>query len=268
MALTSSPAEIRPDAAQDLTRSAAELQQKDYLCGPFHVARVLRDAGVTGPDGEPVDQDLVALRSGTLLPTETAGPHIPPGTVSRRDYRYELGCAEPARSGTSAGGLALAVADLSGGRLAGVPLTGHWTAAVVEGLLDRVEAFRDTRLRLIANVRTGLLWGSRPPIEALLAALDGHDLPDAPAADWDVGHFVELAVLLRGPRGSLVLVEDSYPSLGWMGRYLQPPAALAAALTRGDGREGGVLAVAASDAAHGIEELAEDLGLRSEIWDN
>ena len=42
-------------------------------------------------------------------------------------------------------------------------------------------------------------------------------MTDPPPADWDTGHFVELAQLLRGRRGALVLVRDSYPTLGWAG---------------------------------------------------
>lgn len=238
--------------------------QKDNLCGPFHAARVLQDVGVTEWDGEPLDQDLVAVRSGTRLPDLQAGPQVPPGAINWRDYRYELGLAAPERCGTPARGLAMAIEELSGGRLVCVPLSGRWTAATVEGLMDDAGA----GARLIANLRTGLLWGTRPPLEALLAALDGLELADPPAADWDVGHFVELVHLVRGRRGGLVLVQDSYPSLGWMGRHLQPPAALAAALMRGDGRHGGVLAVVAPDAAPAIEELASQLGLERRIWEN
>ncbi len=242
-----------------------ERQQKDSLCGPFHAARVLHDAGVSERDGEPVDQDLVALRAGTLLPVAEVGPQVPPGATNWREYRYVLGRAEPERGGTSPGGLARAIEELSGGRLVCVPLSGTWSASTVERLLERAAG---SRARLIANLRSGLLWGSRPPIEALLAALDGFELTDPPAADWDAGHFVELVQSLRGRRGTLVLVRDSYPSLGWMGCHLQPPAALAAALMRGDGRSGGVIGVGSADAAPAIEQLAIELGLRTEFWDN
>jgi hypothetical protein len=120
---------------------------------------------------------------------------------------------------------------------------------------------------LIANVRTGRLWGSRPPVEILLGELEGQPVLD-PAADWDVGHFVELEMLIRGPGRSLVVVHDSYPSLGWDGRHLQPPRALAAALLRGDGREGGVLAVAANSRVEVVRALAVEIGLEIGIWNN
>jgi hypothetical protein len=83
-----------------------------------------------------------------------------------------------------------------------------------------------------------------------------------------VGHFVELAALMRGRRGSLVLVRDSYPSLGLNGLHLQPPGVLAAALMRGDGRGGGVLAVIRPELADAARKLASDLGLKTEMWEN
>lgn len=242
-----------------------DAQQKDNLCGPFHAARLLVDIGVTEWEGERLDQDLVALHAGTSLPEVEVGPQVPPGANNLRDYRFELPRVAQARSGTSARGLAAAIERLSGGRLVCVPLSGEWTATAVERLLTGVGG---SGTHLIANLRSGRLWGSCPPLEALLAVLDGEEDQEPPAADWDVGHFVELIQLLRGRRGGLVLVRDSYPSLGWAGVHLQPPAALAAALMRGDGREGGVLAVGAPERAGAVEELACQLGLDAKIWDN
>jgi hypothetical protein len=244
--------------------AVGELQQKDNLCGPFHAARVLRDAGVLSSDGEPVDQDLVALHAGTLLPRRELGPQVPDGAANLTDYRYELGRAEPVAAGTTPAGLAAAIERLSEGALVPVPLSGRWSASVVEGLLEGV----GPSVRLLANVRTGLLWGSQPPVDALLDVLDGAEVPDPPAADWDVGHFVELVQLVHGRGGTLVVVRDSYPNLGWSGVHLQPPDAVAAALTRGDGRAGGVLAVAPPAAAAQVRELARELELACEIWDN
>jgi uncharacterized protein DUF6885 len=244
---------------------SAQHQQKDSLCGPYHAARVLRNAGVTTWNGAPVDQDLVAVHAGASLPRYESGPQVPPGAVSHRDYRHELLRGDPERAGTRAPGLAAAIEEISAGELVSVPFSGQWSPAAVEDLLVGIASLS---VRLIANLRTGLLWGSRPPLEALLAALDGAELSDPPAADWDVGHYVELVQLLRGRGGALVLVQDSYPSLGWNGMHLQPPAAVAAALLRRDGRGGGVLAVAPVAAASAVEELAPKLGLEIEIWDN
>jgi hypothetical protein len=253
-----------PHALADLGGQRRALQQKDNLCGPFHGARLLREAGIVSWDGEELDQDLIALRAGTVLPEVDEGPQVPPGAVRFRDYRFELPRAAPAEAGTSAGGLAEAIDEAAGGALRCVPLRGSWTADTVERL---VEAAPGIGARLIGNLRTGPLWGSRPPLDAILAHLDGEDV-EAPASDWDVGHFVELSRLLRGGAGSLVLVVDSYPSLGWMGRHLQPPAVVAAALERGDGHEGGVFAVAPAGARADVEALADELSLDIALWDN
>jgi hypothetical protein len=229
-----------------------ESQQKDYLCGPFHAARLLRDHGVA------VDQDLVALRAGTSCAVDG---EVPPGAVSYRDYRFEFPRADLEQAGTSPRGLAAAIEGLSEGALVCVPLSGPWSA-------DAVSAVLGLEARLIANLRTGLLWGSRPPLEALLAVLDGRPVAEPPPADWDVGHFVELVQLVRARRGSLVVVRDSYAALGYNGVHLQPPAVLAAALNRDDGRRGGVLAVLEPHGARAVQTLATEQGLRTEMWDN
>jgi hypothetical protein len=65
-----------------------------------------------------------------------------------------------------------------------------------------------------------------------------------------------------------VVVRDSYPTLGWAGHHLQPPRALAAALMRGDGRRGGILAVVPASGAAAVQALAGELGLEIELWNN
>ena len=110
-----------------------------------------------------------------------------------------------------------------------------------------------------------------PPVALLLAWLDRGELPSgtaAPPADWDTGHFVGLEQLVRGRGGALVVVHDSYPTLGWDGHHLQPPEMIAAALLRGDGRRGGVLCVVGPDRAHDVAQLATALGLDTAMWHN
>jgi hypothetical protein len=232
----------------------SELQQKDNLCGAFQAARVLRELGFD------VDEDTVALRAGSVLPADPEGS-VPPGETSRTDYRYDLPTGPPAESGTAATPLAMAIESLSDGALRAVPLRGSWTAELVERLVDAADA------RLLANVRTGPLWGTHPSLETVIEELASGDA-EGPPSDWDVGHFVELVTLVRGAGGSLVLVHDSYPSFGWNARHLQPPRAVAAALQRGDGREGGVLAVVPAQGAPRVEDVAAELGLHVATWDN
>jgi hypothetical protein len=238
-------------------------QQKDNLCGAFCAVRVLAGFGVERWDGEPVDEDLLALRAGSLLPDDPSGS-LPPGATSRAEYRYEFATVPAERCGTAAGPLAETIEGASAGALRAVPLRGAWTAEAVTGLVDAAPRHG---ARLVANLRTGAFWGSRPPLEALLAELTGRPVDGAPP-DWDVGHFCELAMLVRGPGGALVLVHDTYPGFGWDGHHLQPPRAVAGALLRGDGREGGVLAVVPAADAADVEALAGGLGLDVGIWDN
>jgi hypothetical protein len=243
-----------------------EPQQRDNLCGPFHAARLLREAGVSEWEGVPVDQDLVALHAGTALPEQPLGPQAPAGSASLAGYRYELPLVAGEAAGTTAGGLAQAIVSMSSHRLECVPLAGPWNVQALEALLARAP---DIRARLIANIRTGPLWTSRPPIDALLAELRGAgDTGAVAGAEWDVGHFVELTDLVRGSGGALVLVRDSYPSLGWNGHHLQPARAVVAALQRGDGREGGVLAVVPAGGSGAVGELARELSLQTRMWDN
>jgi hypothetical protein len=252
------------NAQLSVTVETASDQQKDNLCGPFWAARILNESGFTTWDGEAITEDLVALRAGTLLPEPHDNPDVPPGAFNRVSYRYRLPTAPVEQSGTSPGALARAIEAASEGRLRCVPLSGDWKAHRVERLVDEAAGLGS---RLLANVRTGRMWASRPPVEVLLAELEGRTVEE-PVADWDVGHFVELEMLIRGPRGSLVVVHDSYPSLGWQGRHLQPPHAMAAALERGDGREGGVLVIVPQVGVDVARALATEIGLEVRFWNN
>src|SRR5258706_16109890 len=246
-----------------LDRSPGD-QQKDNLCGPFWAARVLNESGYASWDGKAIDEDLIALRAGTVLPEAHAGSDVPLGAASETHYRYDLPRAPVEQSGTSAQRLAQAIEAASSGQLRCVSLRGPWNAERVERLVEDATAMG---VRLIANVRTGRLWGSRPSIGLLLAELGGQS-GQGPPADWDVGHFVELEMLIRGPKGTLVVVHDSSPSLGWGGRHVQPPRALADALLRGDGRQGGVLAVVTMTREESVKALAARIGLEIGAWDN
>lgn len=239
-------------------------QQKDNMCGPFWAARVLVEAGFSEWALEPIDEDLVASRAGTTLPEPGGAPSVPPGANSLTTYRYELPVAPAAESGTSPAGLIQAIESLSDGGLRCVPIRGRWTADRVERLVDQAAALS---ARLLANVRTGCLWGSRPEPEVLMGELAGRAV-QGPPPDWDAGHFVELAMLIRGPKNALVAVRDSYPTLGWNGHHLQPPRVVAAALLRGDGRQGGVLAIVPRYKTDSAAALVAELGLQVGTWNN
>jgi hypothetical protein len=220
-------------------------QQKDNLCGPFWAARVLRELGIDA------GEDELAARAGSILPDPDDGS-VPPGAESKTDYTIELPTGRPEESGTSAQGLLEAIQSAGASC---IPIRGPWSAERVARLFDAVPP-----ARLLANVRTGTFWSSKPPVEAVIAELAGEEADGGPH-EWDVGHFVHLERLIGG---RLVLVHDSYPTLGWNGRHLQPVRIVAVALERGDGREGGVLAVAPAEHADAVRRVAGEVG----TWDN
>jgi hypothetical protein len=244
--------------------SAPAAQQKDNLCGSFCSARILNELGFDTWDGEPLDEDLIAIRAGATLPDPELPPCVPPGALSRTAYRFELPVVPVDAVATSPGRLVQVIESASEGKLRCIPVRGRWTPDQVERL---VEGASRLGARLIANLRTGHLWGGRPPQQALLDELAGRPIAN-PAPDWDVGHFVELETLLRGPKRSLIVVRDTYPTLGWDGRHLQPPRCIGAALLRGDGRDGGVLAVLPAETADALTTLVGELGLEVGTWDN
>lgn len=246
---------------ETITRS---VQQKDNLCGSFCTARMLNDLGFDRWDGERLDEDLIAVRAGATVPDPELAPLLPPGAVSRPGYRFDLPVAPIEAVGTDPAALVKVIESSTHGRLRAVPVSGAWTSHRVERLVERATK---SGARLIANVHTGSLWGSRARADLLLAELNGQE-KTGPPPDWNVGHFVELTMLIRGPKSALVVVHDTYPTLGWGGYHLQPLRAISAALTRQDGREGGILVVASPGQAAAVEAIARELGLEVATWDN
>ena len=237
------------------------MPQKDQLCGAFWGSLTLLAAGY------PVSQDEVALRAGTTLAEGDPASWLPPGAAPRTDYEATIPVASDAASaGTSATGIARSIEELSGGTLAVVPVAGPWSAATVISLVE-FAAEAASECAMIANLRTGHLWGSRPPARLLLDYLYGRQV-EAPPPDWDCGHFLTIAACAVGPGGALVAVRDTYPQLGWNGYHLQPAEAVAAALDRGDGYEGGVLCACEAPAAEPLTRRLGEAGFELRHWDN
>ena len=237
------------------------MPQKDQLCGAFWGSLILSAYGrATG-------QEEVALRAGTVLAEGDPAGWLPPGATPRADYEATIPVADDDTSaGTSAKGVARSIEDLSGGMLAVVPVAGPWRADTVVSLVE-ISAATAPGCVLIANLRTGHLWGSHPPARLLLDHLLGRTV-SPPPPDWDCGHFLTIAGCVDGPGGALIILRDTYPQLGWDGYHLQPAAAVAAALDRGDGQEGGVLCACEVQEA---EALAGRLGEAAFVlhhWDN
>lgn len=243
-----------------------EAPQKDYLCGPFWGALALRSAGIDSVGDEQVDQDFVARAAGTTRQEGDPYASLPPGVSPRVDYRLPPPtAADPATSGTSSAALRQAIVSCARGQLSALPIAGPWNATSLAKLARVVAALGDAPT-LIANVRTGQLWGSRTRIDTALDFLRGGD-PVGPAPDWDVGHFVALVLAITYDRRTIFGVLDTYPTLGWGGYHLQPDYALAAGLNRGDGHEGGILCVSHADQVP-LEKALEAAGFAVRDWDN
>lgn len=258
---------ILPGARALLSLHAGDLPQRDDLCGAFCASLALRAAGVTERDGEPLDQDAVAVAAGSIVSRHVDRSILPHGEGGRRDYRLALPFVEDASvSGTTAGGLVTAVQELSQSRLAALPYGGPWTPETLGGLFD-LGAALERPVTLVANVATRHLWGSRATAGQLLDYLiDGSDA--GPPPDWDVGHFACVTGRVHGPGGSLYALADTYPSLGSGGVHLQPQERLAAGLERRDMPAGGMIVVVSAEDAQAVRSGAAALGLQEGIWDN
>ena len=258
-------ARLVPEPPALATLHGEEMPQKDQLCGAFWGALALAAAGYRA------DQDEVALRAGTSLATGDPAEWLPPGASPRTDYRLDIPVAEDEpSSGTSATGMVRAVEELSEGALAVVPVAGPWSADSVLSLLEVVASFPAGEVpgcTLVANGRTGHLWGSRPGPALLLDHLAGRPV-EPPAADWNCGHFLGIAGFVAGPGGSLVVLRDTYRQLGWDGYHHQPAGALAAALARGDGKGGGVLCICGAAEAVPLGGKLGEAGFELSLWDN
>jgi hypothetical protein len=265
MTIDLTTAHLLPGAARLAELHAAELPQKDELCGSFCTLLALRAAGI-----EVADQDTVALAAGAVLPP--AGydhlAALPEGEQGRRDYRLELASTDDGDlAGTSAPGLVRAVAALSDGSQAAVPAAGPWRPATVAALL-RIAAAEE-QASIVLNPATGVLWHSRPPLSALLGYLATGDDSVGPDAEWQVGHFTGCLGAIRGAAGTLVVVADTYASLGWNGVHLQPIERVGAALRR-DGLPGagGALVIVPAGRAEPVQAALASAGLEISAWDN
>lgn len=258
---------LLPGSRALLDYHAAELPQRDDLCGAFCGALALNAAGIVEVGGEPTDQDAVAIAAGSIVSTTRDPATLPGGKGGRRDYRLAIPTIDdPDISGTTAEGVARAIEELGSGAVTAIPFSGPWTAATLDGLFDAAAALTEP-VTLIANLATHHLWGGgATPGQLLAHLLDG--ALDGPAPDWDVGHFSCVVACTYGPAGRLYAVADTYPALGSNGVHLQPRERLAAAIARVDKPAGGVLAVVSLGEAERLREAATALGLREGLWDN
>jgi hypothetical protein len=258
---------LLPGARELLAAHTRELPQRDDLCGAFCGSLALHAAGIEEFGDEAVDQDAVALAAGTVVSAVRDAGNLPLDEVGRRDYRLSPPLIDDAAvSGTTAGGLARSIEHLSGGALAALPYQGPWTPDALAGVFE-LAAGLERPVTFVANLATGHLWGAGADVGQLLAyLLDGEQA--GPPSDWEVGHFVCLLGRVRGPRGSLYAVADTYPSLGSRGVHLQPEERLAVALQRPGMAPGGLIVVASAQDVAAMRSHAGAIGLNEGAWDN
>lgn len=257
---------LLPRAAELARLHAEELPQKDELCGAFTTLLTLRLAGIRETADGPLDQDAVGDAAGSVLGPEGYDEDLPPGEAGRKDYRLEHPRAAAEIAGTSAGGLVRAVAELSAGHRVALGLTGPWTVETLGALLEAALAEKDAAL--VLNVGTRFFWGSRPSVAELLAYLERGEDAEGPGPDWAVGHFVGCLGVVQGPRGRLVMISDTYATLGLHGVHLQPIERVAAALRREGMTPGGALLMLPGDRRDAVSSTLTRAGLELGIWDN
>ncbi|HEY9642669.1 MAG TPA: hypothetical protein V6C57_19435 [Coleofasciculaceae cyanobacterium] len=238
-------------------------QQPDNLCGPYWVATLLRSHGF--PNLTP---EQVAQSANSVLPIGDPATWLPQGVPSRQDYSLALPeTADLRAAGTSVQGLAAAVEGLSNYAYTVVPLRAEWTPDRLEALLQLCHNHPGWNAVPLCNLSTRPLWGSRLAVSQAIAYLSGEPITPPPP-DWSVGHFLALAGTVTGKERSLLIACDTYPQFGWQGYHLQSAEALAQALNRGDGTEGGILLFVASGDREQVVQQAKLAGFTIELWDN
>lgn len=238
-------------------------QQHDNLCGPYWVSLLLWARKVAD-----LSPDRIAQLAGSVLPKIDPLLCVPPSASPRLDYQVSLPMTENlAAAGTGVASLMLATETASKKQYALVPLSADWTAQLVETVLELCQTNSQWEAVPIANIQTGPLWGARLGLLETIAYLNDETV-EPPPADWDVGHFVALAGWVSGTARRLVVVQDTYPTLGWDGFHLQPAEALANALNRTDGKAGGILLFVRSSDRPIVEQVAKTAGFTIAAWDN
>jgi hypothetical protein len=236
-------------------------QQHDNLCGAYWAAIFLRSRGFS------YTPEQVAQLAGTVLPIGDPLTCIPKGATPRQDYHLPLPTTEQnEQAGTSVGGLMAAIEQLSAGAYCLVPVQAKWSVERIHAMMAVCEN-EDWQLVPLCNLRTNHLWGGQLSVSQAIAYLNG-DQSTPPSADWQVGHFLVLAGTVIGKERSLMLACDTYPMLGWQGYHLQPAKAIAQALNRGDGNQGGILLFAAQQHKTAIAQELQEQGFTIEPWDN
>lgn len=249
-------------------RGELDLREEDALA---HLAGVVIEDDEVGPS-----EDVAArVRSGELSATEALE------RFGKTWYRYPVrSSSDPVITGTSASGVARAIAVGTDGALGTVPVPGRvggrgdgevqLTPERWVPLFDLVSAqLQDWDLHIVFNYEVDPLLKPDAPAYTAEALRQPDATERLPRDDWHVGHFVGLAGLWRRPWGEPWLVLfDTYKGRGFDGYQPQPAELMRRGLVRDDGRGGGLLLVLRSTLLGEAINAVEGLGLDVGPWDN
>ena len=260
-------ARLLPHAAELARLHAEELPQKDELCGAFQTLLTLRLAGIQASGDEPLDQDTVGRAAGSFLAPAGHVEELPPGehraaglppraSPRRRRGRGHVGRRPRARSRRALVGSARRT------RPEGAVVRRDRRARSSSSLPPR-------RTRRSCSTSVPASSGARDPRSpSSLAYLESGDAAAGPPPDWTVGHFVGCLGTLRGARGTLVIINDTYATLGLRGVHLQPIERVAAALERKGMTPGGALLMLPGERRDAVSSSLTRAGIELGVWDN
>jgi hypothetical protein len=269
--------------------------QRPATCGAYALSYLLPAIGFERYKGNDLAaEDLLAHLAAVVVEADEIGPSdeiarmVASGELGEREalarfgaiwYRFPVRASDdPVRSGTSATGVARAVAVATDGGLASIPLAARradgsvqLTEPVWEAVLDRLAAeSRHWRWHAICNYETDRLLKPDDPAYRPAALGRADSVDRVPLDDWGVGHFVGVAGLWR-PRGIepwWLLLLDTYKQRGFSGYEPQPAELMRLGLIRTDGREGGLLLVIPRDRVEPVSDALSALGLEIRMWSN
>lgn len=271
--------------------------QRPATCGAYALSYLLEPLGFERHGGLDLrDEDALAHLAGVVIedyevgPSEEVAERVRIGELSAADalerfrkvwYRYPVrSSSDPVMTGTSAMGLARAIAVGTDGALGTVPIPGRLggrgdgqvqlTPERWEVLFDLLsERLHEWDIHVVFNYEVDPLLKPDAPAYTAEALRRPEAIEVVPRDDWHVGHFVGLAGLWRRPWGERWLVLfDTYKGRGFDGYQPQPAELMRRGLVRDDGRGGGLLVVLRSELLADAIRAVEALGLRVGPWDN
>lgn len=232
----------------------AAMPQRENGCAAFALTCLLRGLGWTAWEGREITPDLTAYVAGMIALEESYPYDADPGTDMQRLWGFRRAYDYPLRRsgdlstvGTGPEGLVRATETLTSNGLSALPIRGRTgdgmplSAADLWALVDclLLPDHAAWAAQVVFNYQAGHLAALEGPGQGWGTVLFGEEpLP----CTWDVGHMTSLAGVVAGRRGERALViRDNSPRFGWRGYHVENAAAIARALARTDGSQGGML---------------------------